>query len=413
MKVEIIAVGTELLMGQTVNTNAAYLGRSLASLDFGVYYQQVIGDNEERLLEAIALAASRSDLVLLTGGLGPTEDDLTKQTLARYLQRELVEDEQGLAKILQYHHQAKKVMSENNRRQILVFDREKVFYNPVGLALGCAVKQENCMFILLPGPPNELEVMFEKEVKPYLVEQFVKREKLLSHYLHFFGIGESRLVTELADLIEGQTNPTIAPYAATTEVVLRVTASAKTISECETLLQEIETKILSRVGEFCYGIGENITLAGKLVELLQKNKLTVAAAESLTAGLFQAGLAEVAGVSSVFKGGVVTYQTNTKKKILGIPSELVQKYGVVSKECACLMAEKVREMFDASIGISFTGVAGPSTQEDKEIGIVFIGIADDTRSRAFEFHYGRGRNWNRWQAAKQGMDLLRRKLSEK
>ena len=233
MKAEIITVGTELLMGQVINTNSATIARELAKLSIPTYYQQTVGDNPERMFESIQLASSRSDLIILSGGLGPTTDDITKQVLAKFVQRELVEDEEAMDKIIRFHKQSHRPMSPNNRLQALAFEGETVFKNHNGLAIGGAVETDSTIFIVLPGPPSELKMMLEKEAIPYLKEKVSNEGTFVSRYLRFFGIGESRLVTDLEQLIEEQTNPTIAPYAGMYEVVLRLTANGDTKEECE------------------------------------------------------------------------------------------------------------------------------------------------------------------------------------
>ena len=295
MKSEIITVGTELLMGQVINTNSATIARELAKLSIPTYYQQTVGDNPERMLESIQLASSRSDLIILSGGLGPTTDDITKQVLAKFVQKELVEDEEAMDKIIRFHKQSHRPMSPNNRLQALAFEGETVFKNHNGLAIGGAVETDSTIFIVLPGPPSELKMMLEKEAIPYLKDKVSNEGTFVSRYLRFFGIGESRLVTDLEQLIEEQTNPTIAPYAGMYEVVLRLTANGDTKEECEQLLDELEEKILSVEGEYFYGYGEYETLLSITSELLNSSGLSIASAESLTGGLFASTLISVEG----------------------------------------------------------------------------------------------------------------------
>ncbi|MCQ9208971.1 competence/damage-inducible protein A [Granulicatella seriolae] len=410
MNVEIIAVGTELLMGQIINTNSAYLAKELASLSLTSYYQQVVGDNMARLIDAIDLASSRADIIILTGGLGPTTDDITKQALATYLGEELVEDKSALDKIIAYHVQSHRDMPENNRRQALTFKNGQVLANHNGLAIGSYLVKDSKSYLVLPGPPSELRLMFEEEARPLLENEFGQTIQFESRYLRFFGIGESKLVTVLAPLIDQQTNPTIAPYAGKYEVVLRLTANGKSKEECIVLLDNLEEKIMADVREYFYGYGEHGSLVEEVAKLLEETNETISVAESLTGGLFQASLVEQSGISSVFKGGIVSYQRSAKESVLQVPKDLLDEFGMVSKECAHAMAENVRKLFDSDIAISFTGVAGPEPLEGKEVGTVFIGIVDRQTSANFEFHFARNRNGNREFAVQQGLDVLRRWL---
>ena len=363
MNAEIIAVGTELLMGQIVNTNSAYLAQELAKNSIPTYYQQVVGDNEERMVEAIELAASRSDLIILSGGLGPTTDDITKQVLARFLEVPLVEDEKALQKVIEFHVRSHRDMSENNRRQALAFEGGIVFKNHNGLAVGCGFEKYGRQFIVLPGPPN---------------------------------------------LIEEQTNPTIAPYAGKFEVMLRLTANGETEEECRDLLDGMELLIQSQVGEFFYGYGDHNTLQEVTVDLLKESGLTIACAESLTGGLFAASVVAFEGSSSYFQGGTVAYQREAKETQLGIDSTLLDQYGMVSAECAKAMAEQARLHYQSDLGISFTGVAGPSEMEGKEVGTIFVALASQSDVEVLELHLARNRNDNREFAVQHGWNLLRK-----
>ena len=408
MNAEIIAVGTELLMGQIVNTNSAYLAQELAKNSIPTYYQQVVGDNEERMVEAIELAASRSELIILSGGLGPTTDDITKQVLARFLEVPLVEDEKALQKVIEFHVRSHRDMSENNRRQALTFEGGTVFENHNGLAVGCGFEKDGRQFIVLPGQPNELKMMMQKEVLPFLRKKVSKVDLFESRYLRFFGIGESRLVTILEDLIEEQTNPTIAPYAGKFEVMLRLTANGETEEECRDLLDGMELLIQSQVGEFFYGYGDHNTLQEVTVGLLKESGLTIASAESLTGGLFAASVVAFEGSSSYFQGGTVAYQREAKETQLGIDSTLLDQYGMVSAECAKAMAEQARFHYQSDLGISFTGVAGPSEMEGKEVGTIFVALASRTDVEVLELHLARNRNDNREFAVQHGWNLLRK-----
>ena len=394
MKAEIITVGTELLMGQVINTNSATIARELAKLSIPTYYQQTVGDNPERMFESIQLASSRSDLIILSGGLGPTTDDITKQVLAKFVQRELVEDEEAMDKIIRFHKQSHRPMSPNNRLQALAFEGETVFKNHNGLAIGGAVETDSTIFIVLPGPPSELKMMLEKEAIPYLKEKVSNEGTFVSRYLRFFGIGESR-------------------YAGMYEVVLRLTANGDTKEECEELLDELEEKILSVEREYFYGYGEYETLLSITSKLLKNSGLSIASAESLTGGLFASTLISVEGSSQYVLGSCVAYQETIKKNQLQVSQEILETYGMVSAECAEAMAENVRKIFGSDLGISFTGVAGPSSMEGKEVGTIFISLADGLETKTIELHLARNRNGNREFAVQYGLNELRKYLLKK
>ena len=411
MKAEIIAVGTELLLGQIVNGNAAFLTHELAVLGINVYHHVVVGDNPERLDQVLTEAEKRSDLIILSGGLGPTKDDMTKQTIAAHLNRSLITDAATLKTIVEYHEKTKRPMPENNKLQAVVIEGSTVLKNPTGLAAGMFIKENGKMYVLLPGPPSELKPMFLQEARPLLLANSDKPELLVSRVLRFFGIGESKLVTILDDLIENQKNPTIAPYAGVHEVTLRLTANGGSEKACNELLDRLEATIQERVGTYFYGYGDETTLVEVVVDLLKEKKLKITAAESLTGGAFQSLLASVSGVSATFDGGVVTYSNESKTKVLGVSPDTIKQYGVVSEACSIEMAEGVKQLYGTDIAISFTGVAGPETLENQPAGTVWIGLAvTGQKTIAKCFHFGRNRNGNREQAALSGLEMVRRIL---
>ena len=323
MKAEIIAVGTEILTGQILNTNAQFLSEKLAEIGVDVYIQTAVGDNEARLLSVLEIARERSGLVILTGGLGPTEDDLTKQTVAKFLGKNLVFDAQAQTKLDDFFAQRPDyARTPNNERQAQIIQGATPLANETGLAVGGMIEVEGVTYVVLPGPPSELKPMVLNELLPRLMTG----AKLYSRVLRFFGIGESQLVTILADLIEQQTDPTLAPYAKTGEVTLRLSTKAKSKEEADAALNTLEEQILSRdtfegtsLRELCYGYGDETSLASLVVEELKKRQISITAAESLTAGLFQASLVDYSGVSALFKGGFVTYSLEEKAKMLDIP----------------------------------------------------------------------------------------------
>jgi len=392
MKAEIIAVGTEILTGQILNTNAQFLSEKLAEIGVDVYIQTAVGDNEARLLSVLEIARERSELVILTGGLGPTEDDLTKQTVAKFLGKNLVFDAQAQTKLDDFFAQRPDyARTPNNERQAQIIQGATPLANETGLAVGGMIEVEGVTYVVLPGPPSELKPMVLNELLPRLMTG----AKLYSRVLRFFGIGESQLVTILADLIEQQTDPTLAPYAKTGEVTLRLSTKAKSKEEADAALNTLEEQILSRdtfegtsLLELCYGYGDETSLASLVVEELKKRQISITAAESLTAGLFQASLADFSGVSAIFKGGFVTYSLEEKAKMLDIPQAELEIHGVVSTYTAEKMAEQAREKTASDIGISLTGVAGPESLEGHPAGTVFIGLSQASGTEVIRVNIG-------------------------
>ena len=392
MKAEIIAVGTEILTGQILNTNAQFLSEKLAEIGVDVYIQTAVGDNEARLLSVLEIARERSDLVILTGGLGPTEDDLTKQTVAKFLGKNLVFDAQAQTKLDDFFAQRPDyARTPNNERQAQIIQGATPLANETGLAVGGMIEVEGVTYVVLPGPPSELKPMVLNELLPRLMTG----AKLYSRVLRFFGIGESQLVTILADLIEQQTDPTLAPYAKTGEVTLRLSTKAKSQEEADAALNTLEEQILSRdtfegtsLRELCYGYGDETSLASLVVEELKKRQISITAAESLTAGLFQASIADFSGVSAIFKGGFVTYSLEEKAKMLDIPQAELEIHGVVSTYTAEKMAEQAREKTASDIGISLTGVAGLESLEGHPAGTVFIGLSQESGTEVIRVNIG-------------------------
>lgn len=415
MKAEIIAVGTEILTGQIVNTNAQFLSEKLAEIGVDVYFQTAVGDNETRLISLLEIAQKRSNLVILTGGLGPTEDDLTKQTLAKFLGKNLVFDPQAQAKLDDFFaHRPDYARTPNNERQAQIVQGSIPLPNETGLAVGGMIEVDGVTYVVLPGPPSELKPMVLNELLPRLTTG----AKLYSRVLRFFGIGESQLVTILSDLIEEQTDPTIAPYAKTGEVTLRLSTKATSQEEARKALDNIEEKIFARqtfegiaLKEICYGYGEEASLASVVVEELKKKKQTITAAESLTAGLFQATLANFSGASTIFKGGFVTYSLEEKAKMLDIPQVELEEYGVVSAFAAEKMAEQARLKTKSDFGISLTGVAGPDSLEGHPAGTVFIGLSQASGTEVIQVNIaGRSRADVRKIAVMHAFNIVRKAL---
>ena len=415
MKAEIIAVGTEILTGQILNTNAQFLSEKLAEIGVDVYIQTAVGDNEARLLSLLEIARERSELVILTGGLGPTEDDLTKQTVAKFLGKNLVFDAQAQTKLDNFFAQRPDYdRTSNNERQAQIIQGATPLANETGLAVGGMIEVEGVTYVVLPGPPSELKPMVLNELLPRLTIG----AKLYSRVLRFFGIGESQLVTVLADLIEQQTDPTIAPYAKIGEVTLRLSTKANSQQEADLALNSLEEQILSRnsfegtsLRDICYGYGESTSLASLVVEELKKRQKTITAAESLTAGLFQASLADFSGVSAIFKGGFVTYSLEEKARMLDISQAELETHGVVSAYTAEKMAEQARAKTESDFGISLTGVAGPDSLEGHPAGTVFIGLSQASGTEVIRVNIGgRSRADVRKIAVMHAFNLVRKAL---
>lgn len=412
MNAEIIAVGSELLLGQITNTNARFISNQLSELGINVYYHTVVGDNPQRLQQAIEVAENRADLIIFSGGLGPTKDDLTKETIAKHLNTVLEQNDEAMDMIEQFFAKRQRPMTENNRKQALVIKDSEVLANHNGMAPGMLINNSNHTYILLPGPPKELEPMFQFEAKPKLAAMLSDGGLIVSHVLRFYGIGEAELEERVQDLLDTQTNPTIAPLAGDGEVTLRITASAKSEEQAWALITPVREEILSRVGEFLYGINDD-SLASKLVHMLIENKVTIAAAESLTAGLFQSELAAIPGVSDVLYGGMVTYNEEVKINQLGVPREIIEQYSVVSAECAAAMASQAKLKFGTDIGVGLTGAAGPGEHADRPVGTVWIGIAfRDSEVITVELHLQGMRNTNRIRAVKTAIYRVIQLLEE-
>ncbi|HAQ07261.1 MAG TPA: competence/damage-inducible protein A [Bacillus bacterium] len=412
MNAEIIAVGSELLLGQIVNTNARFLSRQLADLGINVYYHTVVGDNPDRLREAMKVAEQRAEFILFTGGLGPTKDDLTKDTIAAQLGKELILDQEAMRSIELYFEKTNRIMTENNRKQALVIEGSVILNNDNGMAPGMFLATKTHKYMLLPGPPSEMEPMFMKYGQEAIASMFGRQAKIESRVLRFFGIGEAALEAKIEDLIDGQSNPTIAPLAGDSEVTLRLTARDGDTESAQSLIDGVEAGIMSRVGGFFYGYGET-SLIAELSKLLKERNLTISAAESLTGGMFQQELTAMSGASSFFKGGIVCYSNEAKVELAKVNPKTLEQHGAVSNECANELAANALSLLNADIGISFTGVAGPDQLEGHPAGTVFIGILIKGQPvHSEKLLLGGTRKAIRARAVKYGCYLLLNRLSE-
>ena len=408
MKAEIIAVGTEILLGEIVNTNATYLSQVLTELGFDLYHQQVVGDNEARLLNSIDEASSRADLVVLCGGLGPTEDDLTKQTVAKYVDSELMYDEVALKHVTDYFVYSDRPMTENNKQQALTIKGATTIQNPAGLACGLLIEKEKTHFLLLPGPPREMKKMVEVGVLPLLSQLLPNKTKLVSRYLRFMGIGESLLVTELSELIEAQTNPTIAPYAKSNEVMLRIAAKCEKESEGYALLDSIEEKIKVKVGEYFYGYGENLTIEETVISLLSEKNETLAIIETTTGGLCQSRLSKVASSSKSFSGGRVLYSDEAICSYLETKDKRVY-----TEETTRLLAQKIKEEMKTTYGLCVMVVDESHATSDFPKGTILLSLVVGDKTYFDKMIINRDFEYVKDGAVKHSLNYLRKLVIKK
>ncbi|MBC5996316.1 competence/damage-inducible protein A [Romboutsia ilealis] len=408
MKAEIITVGTEILLGDIVNTNSQYLAKELADLGVEVYYQGTVGDNEDRLLQSIEESLNRSDMVITTGGLGPTKDDLTKETAAKFFNQELVLDEKSWNKIEIYFNKLGKIPTENNKKQAYFPKDAIILENNNGTAPGAILRKGKKIIIVLPGPPREMKPMFEESVKPYL--KSLTTEILESKTLRFYGIGESSLEEEIIDIIKEQSNPTVAPYAKDMEVTLRITAKATSKEEAINLINPVVHKIQDKVGKYIYS-DDDISLEDTVAKILVSKNLTIGVAESCTGGMVSSNLINYPGISSVFMEGCVTYSNEAKMKSLGVKKETLDKFGAVSEETAKEMAEGIAKRHNTNIGLSTTGIAGPEGgSEEKPVGLVYLGIYINGKTMVKRYVFNGNRQQIRLRATKTILNDLRLEL---
>ena len=410
MVVELISVGTELLLGNIVNTNARYLSEKCAMLGLSVYYQTTVGDNRERMAGVIKTALDRADMIILNGGLGPTEDDITTEACAEVMGARLVEDLTVKAHLEEWYKlRMKSELPESNWGQALVPEGAVIFENHNGTAPGLAVEKDGKIAILLPGPPGEMYPMFEEQVCPYI--QGKQSGIIRSQMIKICGFGESKVEEMLLDLIDSQTNPTIATYAKTKEVHIRVTARAETDEEAKKILKPVVKEIKKRFGNAVYTTDENETLEDVVVRLLTKYDLTVTTAESCTGGLLAGRLVNVPGASEVFRQGFITYSNKAKRKQLDVSKTTLRKYGAVSEQTAKEMATGGVFATDADICIAVTGVAGPDGgTPEKPVGLVYIACYMKDSVQVEEYHFNGNREKVREQTVVQALDLLRRSV---
>lgn len=408
---EILSVGTEILLGDILNTNSRYLSVELAKIGISVLRHTTVGDNAERLAAALKTALERSDIVIATGGLGPTADDITREVCCEVMGFGTVFNREIADGIKEYFKGRGMAMPENNLRQAYVPVGGDVFLNDNGTAPGLGLKKDGKCVVILPGPPYEMAPMYQKSVVPYLAEY--SDGIIVSHTVRTMCIGESAMAELVADLLENE-NPTVAPYAKKGEALLRVTAKAANADEAEKLCKPVIDEILSRLGEKVYGI-DSESIEERVVELLKENSLTLATAESCTAGYIPKRITDISGASAVFEYGAITYSNDVKEKVLGVKHETLLAHGAVSEETAREMAAGIRRVSGADIGVSVTGIAGPNSDgTNKPVGLCYIALDADGYQVCEKIETGRNdREYNRYVNSSRALNLVRLYIERK
>lgn len=408
---ELISVGTEILLGDILNTDAQYLSIELAKLGICVIHQSTVGDNRERLLAQLDEAAKRSDIIILSGGLGPTPDDLTKEVCCEFFGKEMFLHEPTVEKIKKYFSSKGIEMAQNNLKQAMLPKDCVIFQNDNGTAPGMAIEKDGVHILVLPGPPRELKPMFQNCAVPYLM-QFSDRI-IVSHNIRTFGIGESSMAERVNDLFDAQ-NPTVAPYAKDGEALLRVTAMAMTKEDAESLCEPVIEEIKNRLDAYVYGVDYNC-IEEAVVAMLKEHHLKVATAESCTGGLIAKRITDVPGASEVFECGIISYANEIKHKVLDVSEDDLNKYGAVSEPVAKQMAQGALKVSGADIAVSVTGIAGPdSDSTDKPVGLVYIGLADKENVWFREIRTSRrDRSYNRYVSASNALNMIRLYIDNK
>ena len=406
---EIISVGTELLLGHVTNTDARDISEMLSKIGINVKYHTVVGDNPQRLRDCVKVAKSRADIIITTGGLGPTVDDLTKQILAECFSLKLVENEFEKSCLYNYIHIDRKY-TENNYKQAFLPEGCTVFHNDWGTAPGCAFEAEGKIVVMLPGPPKECNAMFRACALPYLKK--LSDEQIVSHSVRIFGLGESGVDDIFADEMNAMTNPTMAPYAKECDCLLQITAKATSEAEAEKMIAPVMSHVIDRLGDVVYGVDVE-SVEESVIKLLDEKGMTFAAAESCTGGAIAQRYTDMPGASRSFAGGVVTYTNEAKSRLLGIDPALIEAKGAVSYEVAKEMAERVREKLGADIGVGVTGLAGPDGDGVHDVGTVFVSMATAEKTYVREIHLGvqRTRSFVRQMSGNYAFDMIRRYLT--
>lgn len=406
---EIISVGTELLLGHVTNTDARDISEMLSKIGINVKYHTVVGDNPERLRQCVETAKSRADIIITTGGLGPTCDDLTKQILAEAFGLKLAENKSEREGLYDYIRYGKK-FTDNNFTQAMLPEGCTVFHNNCGTAPGCGFEKDGKIVVMIPGPPKECNAMFRERALPYLRK--LSEELIVSHSVRIFGLGESSVDDIFAEEMNRMTNPTMAPYAKECDCLLQITAKAKSEAEAEEMIAPVMEHVIKRLGDVVYGVDVEC-IEESVIKLLREKGMTFSAAESCTGGDVARRFTDMPGASAFFKGGVVTYTNEAKAKLLGIDPALIEEKGAVSHEVAKAMAGNVRALLGTDIGVGVTGLAGPDGDGVHEVGTVFVSLAVEGETFVKELHMGamRTRSFIRRMAGNHIYDMMRRWLS--
>lgn len=402
---ELLAVGTELLLGEIANTDAQMLSQGLSELGISVFHHTVVGDNPQRLKEVVDIAKKRADIIITTGGLGPTADDLTKETIAKAFGKKLVLDKDSLDRL--YKNWTHGTMTKNNERQAWLPEGCEVLLNDWGTAPGCVFEADGCHVIMLPGPPRECTQMWLHRARPYLEK--LTGGAIVSHFIRLYGIGESAMEDKIAYIMDNATNPSAAPYAKEGECLVRVTAKGETKDEAERLTKPLIDEICGVLKEYVYGIDAD-SLEEVLVAQLKEKKLTIATAESCTGGYLSKRITDISGASEVYMGGFVTYSNESKIKLLGVKPETLERFGAVSEETAFEMAKNAAEKLGTDIGVGITGIAGPTGgTEEKPLGLVYVGVYYKGETKVYELpRRSTTRDRIRLISSSRALDIVRR-----
>lgn len=408
MIVEIISIGTELLLGDVIDTNSAYIAEKLTENGFDIHYVSTVGDNLERIIKTIKRAKQRADIIITSGGLGPTDDDLTREAIAASMDLGLNKKQELLREIKSYFKEKNYSMTVNNEKQACLPVGATAIPNGKGTAPGILLERDDIIIISMPGVPGEMKNMLERSILPYLKD--LSAELIQSRVLNFFGIGESSLEMEIKDILDKQTNPTIALLAGKGEVKVRITSKASSKEKVGELIAAVEKEIRGRVGEYIYGSNDK-GLAVVVGELLKEKGLCMATAESCTGGLLGDRITNIPGSSEYFQGGVIAYSNQMKHKFLRVKEDTLKEYGAVSAETAQEMAEGIQGNMNADIGIAITGIAGPGGgSQEKPVGLVYLGLATDDYSQTFKLKLRNDRAWNKWMSTQYALYYLFRYL---
>lgn len=411
MIVEIISTGTELLLGQIVNTNAPYIAKRLNELGFDVLFQSTVGDNRGRMSQVLSTALDRADIIITTGGLGPTQGDITKEVAAQLLGRPMYLHQPSLDRIKAFFASRKIIMTDNNIRQAMVPEQSLVLANDRGTAPGIILEADAKTIIHLPGPPPEMEAMLEMSVVPYLKNRFGSQGIILSRVLRTYGIGESLLEEKIKDFIKTQSNPTIALLARYAEINVRLTAKAATEEAAQVLIANLEHQVRQRIGEYIFGIDDE-SLELVIGRMLADRSLTVSLAESCTGGLVSSRITDIPGSSEYLLGSVVCYSNRIKTSAVGVPADTLARFGAVSSQTALAMAEGIRQKFDSSIGIGITGIAGPGgAMPGKPVGLVYIAVSGPAGNMCHEHNFAGQRTGIKQRTANAALNYLRQYIT--